>query len=187
MYKRQEESGIYIRSHNRFSQDLLYVINDAESKRTHQIHILRIGSPQWRNYVDFKDYMNSFPQKAKEYENLKIELIQKCDNIQTAYTDGNKEYMDRVLYEARIYAEMKQKLDINDFEPITKGWSSDKKYYIKTATEQQMFLRISDISELDRKKAEYEMMERMYEIGVPISQPLGYGICCLLYTSHCIR
>lgn len=88
---RLEKSGIYTRSHNRFSEDLLYVINDAESKRTHQIHILRIDSPQWRNYVDFRDYMNSFPQKAKEYENLNIELIQKCDNIQTAYTDGKKE------------------------------------------------------------------------------------------------
>ena len=135
---RIEESGIYTRSHNRFSQDLLYVINDAENKRTHQIHILRIDSPQWLNYVDFRDYMNSFPQRAKEYENLKIELIQKCDNIQTAYTDGKKEYMDRVLCEAHIYAEMRQKLDITVFEPITKGWSSDKKYYIKNAAEQQI-------------------------------------------------
>lgn len=79
--------------------------------------------------------------------------------------------------EARVYTEMKQKLDIKAFEPITKGWSSDKKYYLKTASEQQMFLRISDISELYRKKAEYIMMERMYEIGVPIPQPLGFGLC----------
>lgn len=174
---RLEKSGIYTHSHNRFNQDLLYVINDAENKRTHQIHILEIRSPQWRNYVDFRNYMNSFPEKAKEYENLKIELTQKCDNIQTDYTDGKKEYMDRVLYEARIYAEMKQKFEITVFEPITKGWSSDKKYYIKTATEQQMFLRISNISEFDRKKAEHEMMRRMYEIGIPIPQPLEFGLC----------
>ena len=72
---------------------------------------------------------------------------------------------------------MRHKLDITVFEPITKGWSGDKKYYIKTAAEQQMFLRISDISEFDRKKAEHEMMRRMYEIGVPIAQPLEFDLC----------
>ena len=62
-------------------------------------------------------------------------------------------------------------------EPINKGWSSDKKYYIETADGQRMLLRVSDIEEYDRKKAEYSMMERVYALGVLTPQPLGFGLC----------
>ena len=62
-------------------------------------------------------------------------------------------------------------------EPITKGWSDDKKYFIETADGQRMLLRVSDISELERKKAEYSMMERVYTLGVLTSEPLGFGLC----------
>lgn len=62
-------------------------------------------------------------------------------------------------------------------EPITKGWSSDKKYYIETDDGRRMLLRVSDISEFYRKKAEYSMMERVYTLGVLTSQPHGFGLC----------
>lgn len=62
-------------------------------------------------------------------------------------------------------------------EPINKGLSGDKKYYIETDDGQRMLLRVSDISELDRKKAEYGMMERVYALGVLTSKPLGFGLC----------
>jgi serine/threonine-protein kinase len=63
------------------------------------------------------------------------------------------------------------------FEPIYKGWSEDKKYYIETADGQRMLLRVSDISEYERKKAEYSMMERVYGLGVITPQPLSFGLC----------
>jgi len=62
-------------------------------------------------------------------------------------------------------------------EPVTKGWSDDKKYCIETADGRRMLLRVSDISELEHKKAEYGMMERVYGLGVLTSQPLGFGLC----------
>jgi serine/threonine-protein kinase len=62
-------------------------------------------------------------------------------------------------------------------EPITKGWSGDKKYHIETADGKQMLLRVSDIEELDRKKAEYNMMKRVYALGVLTAEPLGFGLC----------
>jgi len=62
-------------------------------------------------------------------------------------------------------------------EPIEKGWSEDKKYYVETADGQRMLLRISDVSEFDRKKAEYGMMERVYKLGIITSQPFGFGLC----------
>ncbi|WP_062109780.1 aminoglycoside phosphotransferase family protein [Bacillus niameyensis] len=74
-------------------------------------------------------------------------------------------------------------LDIKDYEtfkkikPIIKGWSSDKKYYIKTVMNEKKLLRIADISEYDSKISEFEMMKRIAESGVPMSQPIDFGVC----------
>lgn len=90
--------------YNRFSSNLLYVLETPHSIRTHQVHILPYDSLQWHNYVDLRDYMNAFPEKAREYEVLKLRLAEECDNVQTAYTDGKHDYMERTLAEAREYA-----------------------------------------------------------------------------------
>lgn len=62
-------------------------------------------------------------------------------------------------------------------EPIKKGWSSDKKYYIETSDCRKLLLRVADISEYDGKKMEFEMMKQVAALGVPMSQPLNFGTC----------
>ena len=62
-------------------------------------------------------------------------------------------------------------------EPINKGWSSDQKYYIETITGEKLLLRMADISCYDSKKAEFEIMKQVAILGVPMSQPLAFGIC----------
>lgn len=61
--------------------------------------------------------------------------------------------------------------------PIDKGMSSDKKYYIETVTNEKLLLRIADISRYDKKKHEFEVMQRLAESGVPMSRPVDFGIC----------
>ena len=60
---------------------------------------------------------------------------------------------------------------------IDKGLSNDKKYYIETIDNKYLLLRVSDISEYDRKKAAYERMTRMDKQGIPMSRPIDFGIC----------
>lgn len=62
-------------------------------------------------------------------------------------------------------------------EPITKGLSNDKKFYIETFDGKRMLLRLTDIKEYDRKKAEYGIMERVYKLGVLTSKPYSFGLC----------
>lgn len=62
-------------------------------------------------------------------------------------------------------------------EPIHKGWSSDKKFYIETDTNEQLLLRIADISEYENKKKEYEIIKHLANQGLPVSQPIDFGIC----------
>ena len=62
-------------------------------------------------------------------------------------------------------------------EPIMKGWSSDKKYCIETAGGRRLLLRVSDITEFDRRKTEYEMVQKVANLGVPMSVPVEFGTC----------
>ena len=76
--------------------------------------------------------------------------------------------------EARVFEEIKKKYEITVIKPVTKGWSDDKKYYIKTTDGQEIFLRILK-SEPERKINEYNLAERMYKLGVPITKPIEFG------------
>ena len=67
--------------------------------------------------------------------------------------------------------------DFVKVEPLDKGLSSDKKYYIETRDNRRLCLRISDAEAYERKKAKYDMMVRVAALGVPMSKPMGFGIC----------
>ena len=62
-------------------------------------------------------------------------------------------------------------------EPIKKGMSGDKKYYIQTVEGKQLLLRIADSSEHLQKKTEYEAMKDMYARKVPMPAPVDFGNC----------
>lgn len=67
-----------------------------------------------------------------------------------------------------------------NFEEITiidKGLSDSQKYCIKTAQGNHIFLKVSDISQFNRKNTEYHMMERAFTLGIPTPKPLGFGVC----------
>lgn len=60
---------------------------------------------------------------------------------------------------------------------INKGWSRDKKYCVTDENGTRYLLRVSDISEYDAKKAEFEMMRQVSALGVPMCQPIEFGVC----------
>jgi serine/threonine-protein kinase len=62
-------------------------------------------------------------------------------------------------------------------EPLNRGYSSDKKYYIETHSGEHLLLRISGASEYDRKRAEFDRLKHVEELGIPASRPVDFGIC----------
>lgn len=62
-------------------------------------------------------------------------------------------------------------------EPLTKGWSSDKKFYIETVDGRRLLLRLADSKEHDKKKLEFDMMQKVAALGIPMSQPIEFGTC----------
>ncbi|MDD4495350.1 MAG: phosphotransferase [Eubacteriales bacterium] len=102
----------------------------------------------------------------KEHDNYQRKFIQKRDIA--------------ALTEAILWMRLHDILSYDNFviiEPINKGQSNDKKYYIETTDGKLLLLRVTDIAEYDRKKAEYEMMARVYELGVVTPQPVDFGLC----------
>jgi aminoglycoside phosphotransferase (APT) family kinase protein len=63
------------------------------------------------------------------------------------------------------------------FSEIKKGWSNDKKYYIQSKKGQEFSLRVSDISEFEKKSREYENLRKISELNINMSMPLNFGVC----------
>lgn len=73
--------------------------------------------------------------------------------------------------------------DIPDYEEweqierIDKGYSADGKYRIRDKSGKLLLLRISDISQYDQKKKEYDIISKISGIGFLMSMPKAMGKC----------
>ncbi len=62
-------------------------------------------------------------------------------------------------------------------EPVNKGWSSDRKFFITTDSGEHLLLRLSDRDRFFEKKKEFEIVEKYSRLGFPMSMPLEFGLC----------
>lgn len=61
-------------------------------------------------------------------------------------------------------------------EPINKGWSGDKKYCVTDKNGVRYLLRVSEKSQYEKKLAEFNMMKKVATLGVPMCEPLEFGV-----------
>jgi len=64
------------------------------------VHIVEYDSTPWRDYISFRDYMNAFPEKAAEYEKLKIRLAKLYPDDRKAYKAGKMAFFNKALHDA---------------------------------------------------------------------------------------
>lgn len=82
-------------------EQLLFVMGDFEQDtRTHHIHVVRYGSKEWNNYLNFRDYLNAHESAAQRYGALKKELSQRYPDDRAAYTEGKSGLIAELLSEA---------------------------------------------------------------------------------------
>lgn len=60
---------------------------------------------------------------------------------------------------------------------ISKGWSSDEKYFIETGEGKYLLLRVADIGQYAAKKKEFEIITAYSKLGFPMSRPIDFGVC----------
>ena len=61
--------------------------------------------------------------------------------------------------------------------PIEKGWSGDRKYRAVTSEGETYLLRISPPEKQERVKQQFARMQTVAALGIPMCQPLEWGIC----------
>ena len=61
-------------------------------------------------------------------------------------------------------------------EPVAKGWSSDRKYRICLDNGETLLLRLSDVSRLESKRKEFEIIRKYAALGFPMSRPIEFGV-----------
>jgi len=98
-----EQHNIIFRGQDHPGQ-LLFVKGDFQrDTRTHHIHVVLYGGVEWENYLKFRDYLNHSPERAAEYDTLKLKLAQQYPANRGAYTAGKEELVNRILVEAKAW------------------------------------------------------------------------------------
>jgi len=62
-------------------------------------------------------------------------------------------------------------------EPITKGFSGDKKYCVTACDGIKYLLRVMPIEKHDMWQNLFAMLEYLVSLGVPMSKPVEFGVC----------
>ena len=70
--------------------------------RTHLLHLVEHGSPQWNNNLRFRDALRLDPELAQRYEALKLRLAREHSESRGEYTAGKTEFVRNVLTPQRI-------------------------------------------------------------------------------------
>jgi len=67
--------------------------------------------------------------------------------------------------------------DFSEIVKIEKGWSGEQKYRVTDKNGKYFLLRIAPMEKYDRKKSEFENMQKVSALGIPMCQPVAFGVC----------
>lgn len=113
-----EQSGFMHRQHNVVG-DMLFVCGDRNTDiRTHHIHVVKSGSKEWYNYINFRNYLNAKPDVAKEYETQKLRLMSEYQTDRLAYTDGKAEFITHTLRKAQVWSFLGKTVTVTIDRPL---------------------------------------------------------------------
>lgn len=119
-----KKQGFYYRPKVDLGEQLLFAsgsyYDGTGDLQTHFIHIVKTGSMDWRNYINFRDYLNSTHAVAKEYEDLKVLLAKQApvDNGREKYSRGKHDFILYTLRKALVYSYCEKMVDVVIDRPI---------------------------------------------------------------------
>ena len=89
-------------------------------EQTHFIHVVRAGSKAWRDYLNFRNYLNAVPSAAKEYEALKLRLAAErpADPGRAYYLAGKQAFIARALVSALAWSYLGERVRIVIDRPV---------------------------------------------------------------------
>lgn len=76
-----------------------FIKRTADGRRTHHLHFVEPGFPQWR-WLAFRDWLRTHPEDAAAYADLKRQLATAHPADRIAYTQGKGEFIRRITAQA---------------------------------------------------------------------------------------
>lgn len=119
-----ERAGFYYRPADDLPEQLLFaagsLYDGTGDEQTHFIHVVRADGTQWRDYNNFRDYMNAFPDAAKAYEDVKTRLAEAypVDPGRTRYLAGKRAFIVRALRKALVWSLLGEAVRIEIDRPV---------------------------------------------------------------------
>ena len=97
---RLRDCGIHL-VHDARPRELLFAEGKVEADFiTSHIHVIPFDGEEWRNYLDFRDYLLAHQDEAKRYETLKIALAERYGDDRKQYTAGKGDAIAEILEKA---------------------------------------------------------------------------------------
>ena len=122
--KELKAAGFYYRPNAGLENQLLFACGSyydgSGDLQTHFIHVVKINSMDWINYINFRDYLNKTPQAAKAYEDLKVSLAQAVpiDSGREQYRKGKHDFIAYTLRKALVNSYLGKMITIKVDRPI---------------------------------------------------------------------
>ena len=118
--KELRDAGFYYRPHAQpeIQNQLLFACGNfyegTGDLQTHFIHVVLTNSMDWINYINFRDYLNSTPSAAREYENLKVSLALQApaDHGREIYLRGKRDFIVHTLRKALVHSYLGKMVNI---------------------------------------------------------------------------
>ncbi len=79
----------------------LYFRRLVDGNRSHQVHMVEIGSEFWERHLLFRDYLREHPEEAREYYELKVRLAAEFRADREGYTEAKTEFIRSAEAKAR--------------------------------------------------------------------------------------
>ncbi len=131
-----KDAGFYYRPNSDLGEQLLFASGSLYERtgdlQTHFIHIVKSGSMDWINYINFRDYLNNNPDIAKQYEDLKVSLAAAApeDHGREKYLKGKHDFIVYTLRKALVKSYLGKVVDIKIDRPV--GYVHQKEKYSLT-------------------------------------------------------
>lgn len=129
-----KKQGFYYRPQSDLGEQLLFAAGSyydgSGDVQTHFIHIVKTGSMDWINYINFRDYLNSTPSAAKAYEDLKVSLAEQVpvDNGREKYLQGKHDFIVYTLRKALVHSYLGKTVSIVIDRPIGSSHPKDDNF-----------------------------------------------------------
>ena len=108
----------YIHRPNCDDEGQIFFVEGEGNRRTAHIHVVKYMSMEWRNYINFREYLKTFPEKKEAYADLKKQLAHRYPNDREQYTAAKADFICYALRKAMVWSYLGKRIDAEVDRPI---------------------------------------------------------------------